>query len=126
MQTAVRHMISQFMELEEPYLTKEARSKRDRRRKGGFTDDDDVWNGEEVNVNFETGEGTGAGDFFDMVYKIPGFLDRIRWTRSKKTALSLYSRIQQIQLRRVAMQATEIGLSVTAIIAMQILTIAGL
>jgi hypothetical protein len=110
MQTAVRHMISQFTDLEEPFLTAYARNKREKRRRSGFTDDDDVWNGDEINVSYENAEGTGAGDFYDIVYNPPGFRERFRWIRCKQRAVDLYTRINRIQLRRVAMQTTEIGL----------------
>ncbi len=107
MGTAVRHMCAQFERLEEPYLTGAARRLREKSRRRGYGADrlDELWNADDVRV--ELGEGA---DFYDAVYAPPGWRERFRWIRNKGTALSLWTRVQRIQIRRIAIQTSEIVL----------------
>jgi hypothetical protein len=101
MGAAIRHMITQFSKLEEPYLTDEARRRRKRKQKGN---DDEMWYSEDVGT--ELGE---RADFYDMEYRPTGLKERFRWIRNKEHVMSLFTRVQRIQLRRIAMQTTEMG-----------------
>ena len=101
MSVAIRHMISRFTKLESQFLSNSAR-KRDERRK---SHQDDVWSGEDI--EYELGE---SAEFYDTEYRPSSLADRWRWILTKRSVLSLMDGVQRIQMRRIAMQTTELAL----------------
>jgi hypothetical protein len=103
MSAAVRHMIARFSKIEAPFLASSAR-KRDERRK---SHQDDVWSGEDVAYELDE-----SAVFYDTEYRPVGFFDRWRWIVTKPSIMTLFDRVQRIQMRRIAMQTTELTLYV--------------
>jgi hypothetical protein len=98
---AIRHMISIFSRVETPYLAPSVQRRNERRK----SHRDDIWSQGEVNYELEE-----PAEFYDSEYRPCGLKQRFQWIGTKNTVLSLLDSVQRIQIRRIAMQTTEIAL----------------
>jgi len=100
MHTAVRHMIQRFDKLEVPFVMYDPQKDRHGRRKSHRDD----WSDEH---DHDRHEGPGA-ECYDTEYKPVGFYQRCKWINARGSAKSLLESIQRLQMRRVAMQTTDL------------------
>jgi hypothetical protein len=94
-------MIQIFDKLEEPFVLYDPQRQRHDRRKSHRDD----WSGEDH--EHDAHDGIGA-EFYDTEYKPIGLYQRWKWITSKTSCQELLSGIERLQMRRVAMQTTEL------------------
>jgi hypothetical protein len=101
MHTAVRHMIQTFDKFEEPFVLHDPHKHRHERRKSHRDD----WSGDDHDHDGYEG---GGAEFYDTEYKPTGFFQRCKWITTKSGVQNLLSAIERLQMRRVAMQTTDL------------------
>ncbi|KAF1988569.1 hypothetical protein K402DRAFT_328310 [Aulographum hederae CBS 113979] len=96
----VKHMISRFKKLEEPFL--EDYDREQKRRRGGRDEWDDVFRSSSRGRDRPMNEEEEEAEFYLTSYRRCGLRERWIWLRKKPDVMDLLNGLQRVETRRVA------------------------